>query len=145
MQTEIPIVSRIIHNLRRRARSKYSRICVLIPESPEAVKAGCSFKNLPPSRRTLCQQISDTYSSSKLSSREPKVVFVGTDIKRLIFIRLRKGNHSTHTVPDYWVTPKGNPFPICLGIFHSRLKATDNELGPGGPGPDLTIRPHIRR
>src|ERR1700687_3379954 len=60
IQTEIPKVSRIIHNLRRRARSKYSRICTLIPASPDAVKAGCSFKDLPPSRCSLCQQISDT-------------------------------------------------------------------------------------
>src|SRR3984893_11449790 len=60
IQTEIPRLSRIIHNLRRRARSKYSRICTLIPASPEAVKAGCSFKDLPPSGCSLCQQISDT-------------------------------------------------------------------------------------
>src|SRR2546427_12797102 len=48
IQTEMPKVSRIIHNLRRRARSKYSRICVLIPASLEAENAGCSFKGIPP-------------------------------------------------------------------------------------------------
>src|SRR5260370_38874159 len=56
IQTEIPKVSRIIHHLRRRARS---RICT-IPALAGAVKAGCSFKDLPPSGCSLCQQISDT-------------------------------------------------------------------------------------
>jgi hypothetical protein len=44
MEIEMPKVSRIIHNLRRLARSRYSRTCVLMPASAEGVKVGCSFK-----------------------------------------------------------------------------------------------------
>src|SRR6267378_3449841 len=70
IQTEMPNVSRIIHNLRRRTRSKYSRICALMPASPEAVGVGCSFKDLPPNCWPISQKISD---STLLASYLPEI------------------------------------------------------------------------
>src|SRR5207302_11353621 len=46
MQTEIPRQIRMIQDLRRRTRSKHSRICTLSAEPPEMVKTGCSFKTV---------------------------------------------------------------------------------------------------
>src|ERR1700674_5400839 len=119
IQTEIPKVSRLIHNLRRRARSKYSRICTLIPASPEAVKAGCSFKDLPPSGCSLCQQISDTTLPASCLPEIRGGILLLSNLNSPLSYTYWQRCPFAFMVSRHGVTPKGNSFPIFFSIFHS--------------------------
>src|ERR1700686_264185 len=111
IQTEIPKVSRLIHNLRRRARSKYSRICTLIPASPEAVKAGCSFNDLPPSGCSLCQQISDTTLPASCLPEIRGGILLPSNLNSPLSYTYWQSALSPLRCPDTEVRPRETHFP----------------------------------
>lgn len=117
IQTEIPKVSRIIHHLRRRARS---RICTLIPASPEAAKAGCSFKDLPPSGCSLCQQISDTTLPASPLPEIRDEILLPSNLNSPLSYTYGQSAFSPLRCPGTELRPKGNSFPIFFSVLHFR-------------------------
>jgi hypothetical protein len=107
IQTEIPRLSRIIHHLRRRARS---RICT-IPVLPEAVKAGSSFKDLPPSGCSLCQQISDSTLPASCLPEIRGGILLPSNLNSPLSYTYWQSALSPLRCPDTEVRPRETHFP----------------------------------